>query len=278
MSQITLTLPVMLRILSLVIIGLLISACTPKAPQPVTVNLSFITLAPTHLLTSHNRFDQHATQQWLNDNLRRHQTTANTATQNQSYLAFYSYQWPSQPVLTPAFSYVTALMLNPVTARQVADSLLPEQAILASNINFGTAQYGAQLYAYNPKKARAEAFVQQVHGEHIAYLSLIRQSSQPDASPQTEDLQLIANTVDRLQIQGINKIVLLSQFAPTYAPQIVNAVKGLDVVISSGEQAALSLKQNTTLATFPAQQMRWHSLSLHFDDRGRVQSAEFLPL
>ncbi|PSU35032.1 hypothetical protein [Photobacterium lutimaris] len=267
----------------------LLSACTPKQHQPITTGISFITQAPEYLLAASNdqvsregkpqKYVSRKTEHWLNHQYR---VAARKAVDNNAaYIAFYSDQQYDKPILTPAFSYVTAISdltvdpSNNERNNRLELGTAANHAVLASNIDFGTAQVGSNLYAYNPNKARADAFEQQESNESITYLSLIRQTHSGQDAPLAHDLALLAHSVDRLATQGNNKIVLLNQYDAQYNTLITNHIKGLDVIISAGTSSYIEMNNYTCLATFEQTQENWQTLFMTFDSKGKIIQCQF---
>ncbi|MGR5061474.1 hypothetical protein [Photobacterium sp. DNB22_13_2] len=261
----------------------LLSACTPKQHQPITTGISFITQAPEYLLEASSgqisrekkpqKYAPRKTVNWLNHQYRI--AARKAAENNAAYIAFYSAQQHDKPILTPAFSYVTAIFSNQDRHEGIDADAMANQAILASNIDFGIAQSGNDIFAYNPNKARAEAYIQKENTESIAYLSLIRQTHSDQDAPLAHDLAVLGHSVDRLATQGQNKIVLLSQYDAQYNSLIANKVKGLDVIISAGASSDIEMENHTCLATFEHTQINWQTLFMTFDSEGNILQCRF---
>ncbi|PSW17609.1 hypothetical protein C9I98_18980 [Photobacterium sanctipauli] len=256
---------------------LLLAACSPKQHKETNIAISYITQAPKSMLVN-GYYHEESVHHWLQENMQ--QAYDHAAIYNAQHIGFYSDQNKQVPLLTPAFSYVTALVLNPNALFSDPESSSTStygahQAIIASNIHFGLKQYGAHVFAYNREKSRADAFIQTVGAERIAYLSLINQSLYSDTQPEAEDMALLAHSVDRLYTQGINKIVLLSQYADKYSAEIASAVKGIDVIISNGSKAKTEINNGSCLAYFDNQSQTWENLYLNFGADGKVDSCQF---
>ena len=256
----------------------LLSACSPKQHQPMTTGISFVTQAPDYLLQQSDsntpqKYAPGKTLNWLNHQY--HIASRLAAGKNASYIAFYSDQQHDKPILTPAFSYVTAIISNRAESSKHDHNKASQQAILASNIDFGADQSAADVFAYNPNKARAEAFEQQQDSESIAYLSLIKQTHYEDDAPLAHDLMVLAHSVDRLATQGRNKIILLSQYDAKYNSQITDQIKGLDVIISAGKQSGVEVVNNSCLATFEQTGVNWQTLFVSFDSDGNILRCRF---
>ena len=206
----------------------LVTACSPAQHQSVDIAISFITQAPDSMLTG-GQYQHPATERWLQRHLQQAYDQAQTRDSN--HIGFYSDQRTDKPLLTPAFSYVTALVLSEDNIRSVSHTLKPQQSIIASNVSFGLKQYGAHVYAYNNEKLRSEAFIQYIGNEKVAYLALIKKSVQANNAPLVEDLALLGHSVDQLYTHSINKVVLLNQYDEKYAATISKEVKGIDVII-----------------------------------------------
>lgn len=266
------------RIGFLAIAATLLTACSPKQHQPMTTGISFITQAPDYLLqessnTSSQKYAPKKTENWINHQYRI--ASRKAADHNAAFIAFYSDQQHDKPILTPAFSYVTAIISNKAGNDKPEGNASAEQAILASNIDFGMAQAGTDVFAYNPNKARADVFEQQQESESIAYLSLIKQTHSEQDAPLVHDLAVLAHSVDRLATQGRNKIVLLSQYDAQYSSNISERIKGLDVIISAGEVSNVAIQNNTCLAAFEHTNVNWQTLYVSFDSDGNILQCRF---
>lgn len=270
--------PTLSRFGLLAIAASLLTACSPKQHQPITTGISFITQAPDYLLedsssTNSKRYARKNTVNWLSHQYRVAKRKA--ADNNAAYIAFYSDQLRDRPVLTPAFSYVTAMVSGDRLGPNSETGVVAEHAILASNIDFGMTQSSADVFAYNPNKARADVFEQQEANESIAYLSLIKQTHSEQDAPPAGDLAVLAHSVDRLATQGRNKIVLLSQYDAQYNTLITEQIKGLDVLISAGEISHVAIEHNTCLATFAHTGVNWQTLYIAFDADGNILQCSF---
>ncbi|MGF1700358.1 hypothetical protein L4D09_08585 [Photobacterium makurazakiensis] len=259
-------------IITSVLATLLLSACSPKQHKPVDIAVSFITQAPDSMLVN-DKYQQPMIKRWLRSNLQ--QAFDRAQVNNTKHIAFYSDQNLNKPLLTPAFSYVTALVLNEQNADMARQYIKPNHSIIASNINFGLKQYGAKIYAYNAGKSRADAYIQSVNNEKIAYLSLINQSNQLDDKPEQQDLDIIAHSVDRLYVQGVNKIILLSQYSGMYSSSLANKINGLDVIVSTGENYNTTFSNGSCIAYFD-DKGDWKDLYLKFDINGKIISCDFM--
>ena len=266
------------RVGSIAIAAILLTACSPKEHQPITTGISFVTQAPDYLLqnpggTPSLKYAPKKTASWLNHQYR--VASRKAADKNAAYIAFYSDQQHDKPILSPAFSYVTAIISDHSKNSNPEVRVQGEQAILASNIDFGITQSGNDVFAYNPNKARADVFEQQEDSESIAYLSLIKQTHSEDDAPLAHDLAVLAHSVDRLATQGRNKIVLLSQYDAQYNSHITGQIKGLDVIISAGEVSNVDIQHSTCLATFEHTGVNWQTLYVSFDSDGNILRCRF---
>ena len=256
----------------------LLTACSPKQHQPMTTGISFITQAPDYLLqessnTSSQKYAPKKTENWLTHQYR---VASRKAADNKAvFIAFYSDQLHDKPILTPAFSYVTAILSSKTGNDKLEGNESAEQAILASNIDFGMTQSDTDVFAYNPNKARADVFEQQQESESIAYLSLIKQTHSVQDAPLTHDLAVLAHSIDRLATQGRNKIVLLSQYDAQFNSHISERIKGLDVIISAGDSSNVVIQNNTCLATFEHTKVNWQTLYVSFDSDGNILRCRF---
>ncbi|WP_120510474.1 hypothetical protein [Photobacterium salinisoli] len=189
-------------------------------------------------------------------------------------ITFYSAQNPN--VERQPFSYITAITSE---AREYKDSvnLLPQAnyPVLASNIDFGLKQSETGVYAYNRYKGRADALIRWYGNTRVAYLALINPYHDQTDSLQEQDLELLRNSVDRLQIKGIKNIILLSQYPASVSPDLLQAIQGIDVVISTGEHSQTQLAKNVCMAQFS--QNRTDNLALVFDARGHLTQCRFHP-
>ncbi|MEZ8096877.1 hypothetical protein ACED51_22495 [Photobacterium swingsii] len=260
------------RIILVSIFTLLLSACSPAPHQSVDVAISFITQAPDTMLIG-GRYQQPETERWLQRHLQ--QAYDQAQVRNANHIGFYSDQRSDKPLLTPAFSYVTALVLNEENIHSVSHSLKPQQSIIASNVSFGLKQYGAHVYAYNNEKLRSEAFIQSIGNEKVAYLALIKKSAQTDNAPLAEDLALLGHSVDQLYTHSINKVVLLNQYDERYAKAINKAVKGIDVIISAGNANKTIMESDSCMAYFDKSKPLDNNLYVEFDAFGHVDACTF---
>ncbi|MGF1691725.1 hypothetical protein [Photobacterium kagoshimensis] len=260
------------QIILISIIATFLSACSPAQHQSVDVAISFITQAPDSMLIN-KQYQHPATERWLQRHLQ--QAYDQAQVRNAKHIGFYSDQRTDKPLLTPAFSYVTALVLNEDNIRSVSHTLQPQQSIIASNVSFGLKQYGAHVYAYNNDKQRSDAYIQYVKGEKIAYLSLIKQTAQANSAPLAEDLSLLGHSVDQLYTRAINKVVLLNQYDEAYASTISKAVKGIDVIISAGKANKTVIENGRCLAYFDKSKPLQSNLYIQFNASGHVDKCAF---
>lgn len=250
----------------------LVTACSPAQHQSVDVAISFITQAPDSMLVD-KQYQHPATERWLQRHLQ--QAYDQAQVRKAKHIGFYSDQRTDKPLLTPAFSYVTALVLNEDSIRSISHTLKPQQSIIASNVNFGLKQYGTHVYAYNNEKQRSDAYIQYVKGEKIAYLSLIKQSAQANSAPLAEDLVLLGHSVDQLYTRAINKVVLLNQYDEKYAATISKEVKGIDVIISAGKTNKTAMANGSCMAYFDKSKPLQNNLYVQFNAFGHVDNCAF---
>jgi len=267
-------------LITLVVIAL--SACAPQNHhQPASVTISFLTQVPSSLplKSKSDHFYSSDSKQavqietWLSKQIQDAEKVANN--NNADFIAFYSDQDLNKAELSPNFSYITALVLTPETIKKYGNTLAKTKPILASNIDFGLSQSGNNIYAYNPNKARADTYTQAFNGENIAYLSLINQSKMDGAEPDAKDIAIIRHTVDRLQTNGINKIILISQFSETVTRQLKSTIRGLDVIVAHGKKNNTRIENSTCFATFTSESLLLHTLDVMFSADGKVTQCDF---
>lgn len=252
-------------LITLVVIAL--SACAPQNHhQPVSVTISFLTQVPSSLSLK-------KIEKWLSKQIQDAEKVAEN--NNADFIAFYSDQDFNKTELAPNFSYITALVLTPDSIKKYGNTLAKTKPILASNIDFGLSQSGNNIYAYNPNKTRADTYTQSFNSEDIAYLSLINQSKIAGAEPDSKDLAIIRHTVDRLQTNGINKVILISQFSETVTRQLTSTIKGLDVIVAHGEKNSANIDKSTCIATFTSESPLFQTLDVTFSADGKVTQCTF---
>ncbi|MGF1790356.1 hypothetical protein L4D21_07100 [Photobacterium profundum] len=259
-----------------------LSACAPQNHhQPVSVTISFLTQVPSlpSLKSKNDNFYSSDEKQaekietWLSKQIQNAEKVADN--NNADFIAFYSDQDIKKTKLAPNFSYITALVLTPESIKKYGNTLAKTKPILASNIDFGLSQSGNNIYAYNPNKTRADTYTQSFNGEDIAYLSLINQSKIVGAEPDSKDLAIIRHTVDRLQINGINKIILISQFSETVTRQLTSTIRGLDVIVAHGEKNNANIDKSTCIATFTSVSPLFQTLDVTFSADGKITQCTF---
>ncbi|MCM0148172.1 hypothetical protein [Photobacterium galatheae] len=228
----------------------LLAACSPAEHAEAHLHVRFL----THLPPSPGKADLDV-----------------VALPPQEGITFYSAQNPK--VESQPFSYVTAITPETKLYSDSA-SLLPQASypVLASNIDFGLRKNGDEVYSYNSYKGRADAFIRWYGSSRVAFLALINPYPGNEGLHE-RDLTLLRNSVDRLQEKGIRNIVLLSQYPTRFSPELLKTIRGVDVVISAGQQTQTTVASKRCIAEFS--QTKPDQLTLIFDPKGQINTCSF---